>query len=184
MSTAALGHGSADWAKDGAPALILRPFLCLHDGVDTSPENRVGSAPAPTAEDPGSLQCPVLCSLVHSEPVVGQEAGFIHCSHLHDLPGEWLCRKWSPEGASEPPRGPFNPTYSGCHLSCTQGWRAGEFPALWLALQVWAAEGTVWTPGRNKEAPLSRGAQRFSECRAGLLPPAQPEVGTTRWLGL
>ena len=59
--------------------------------------------------------------LVHSGPVVGQEANFIHCSHLHESPGEWLCRKYSPECGSEPPGGPSNPTYSGHHLSCAQG---------------------------------------------------------------
>ena len=121
-SAAALGHGSGDWEKNGAPALILRPFLCPQDGADVSPENGVGPAPAPTVRGPWvpTAPCPLFLP-VHSGLVVGQEAGFIHCSHLCESPGEWLCGKCSPEGGSEPPRGPSNPTQSGCHLSCAQG---------------------------------------------------------------
>ena len=122
MGATALGHGSVDWEKDRAPALFLRPFLCLWDRADMSPEKEVGLAPAPTVRGPWvpTAPCP-LFPQVHSGPVVGQEAGFNHCSHLCESPGEWFCGKCSPEGRSEPPRGPSNRTYSGCHLSCTQG---------------------------------------------------------------
>lgn len=46
---AALAHVAPDWEMDGALAFTLRPFLCLQDGADLSPENRVGPASAPTA---------------------------------------------------------------------------------------------------------------------------------------
>ena len=70
-------------------------------------ENEVGPVPAPTVRRPWvpAAPCP-LFPQVHSGLVVGQEAGFIHCSHLRESPGEWLCRKRSPESGSEPPRDP------------------------------------------------------------------------------
>ena len=59
---AALGHRSPDWEMDGALALVLRPFLCLRDGADASPENGIGPPPAPTVRGPWvpTAPCPLF----------------------------------------------------------------------------------------------------------------------------